>query len=149
MTDAIYFYSKKGDFFDLSNFSPHGFEDDSVVWPTVEHYYQAQKFAGDRAAAYREQIRLASSPGKAKVLGRSRAFALRPDWDAVKEDVMRHALQRKFADPALRRLLLSTGDRLLVEASPHDKYWGCGRDGQGRNRLGVLLMELREELRAS
>lgn len=147
MADVIYFYSKRDAFFELSNFSPHGFEENGASWPTVEHYYQAQKFAGDQAAAYREQIRLAPSPMKAKDLGSSRAILLRPDWEAVKEDVMRHALRRKFADPALRRLLLSTGERLLVEASPHDKYWGCGSDGHGRNRLGVLLMELRAELR--
>ena len=59
---------------------------------------------------------------------------------------MRRALRAKFgAHPALRALLLATGARPLVENAPADYYWGCGRSGTGRNRLGVLLMALRAE----
>jgi hypothetical protein len=66
----------------------------------------------------------------------------------VKEDVMREALRAKFAQyPALRELLLTTGDAELIESTANDRYWGDGGDGTGRNRLGVLLMELRTELR--
>src|SRR6478609_2939466 len=57
----ICFYSKTADHHELSNFSPFGFEEDGVHWDTVEHYFQAQKFAGPEHAAYRERIRLASS----------------------------------------------------------------------------------------
>jgi ribA/ribD-fused uncharacterized protein len=60
---------------------------------------------------------------------------------------MLHALRCKFADPELQVLLLSTGLRTLIENSPHDSYWGCGRDGKGENRLGVILMRVREDLR--
>jgi ribA/ribD-fused uncharacterized protein len=58
------------------------------------------------------------------------------------------ALRKKFAAEKLHDLLLSTGDRPLVEASPFDYYWGCGRSGTGKNRLGELLMQTRTELRA-
>jgi N-glycosidase YbiA len=43
--------------------------------------------------------------------------------------------------------LLATGDDLLVENAPGDYYWGCGKDGSGKNRLGTILMEVREILR--
>ena len=61
---------------------------------------------------------------------------------------MREALYAKFSrHPDLRSLLLSTGDQAIVEHTENDNYWGDGGDGNGRNRLGILLMELREKLR--
>ena len=59
---------------------------------------------------------------------------------------MLQALRKKFVQPALREILLGTAGRELVEASPGDSFWGSGRDGSGSNRLGHLLMRLREEL---
>lgn len=146
MARPIYFFTRNDPYFELSNFAPYGFEEDGLNWPTVEHYFQAQKFAGAESAAHRERIRTAHSPKDAKTLGQSRALPLRPDWEAVKEEIMRHALRQKFAQPELRALLLGTGRRPLIENSPFDRYWGIGKDGSGRNRLGVLLMELRAEL---
>jgi ribA/ribD-fused uncharacterized protein len=58
------------------------------------------------------------------------------------------ALCAKFTQhDSLLTLLLATGDAEIVENAPGDRYWGCGRDGTGKNRLGALLMELREALR--
>lgn len=82
----IFFYSTLGDYACFSNFSPHGFEVDGVYWPTVEHYFQAQKYAGTE---YEEQIRQAKSPKHAKTLGQRRDWPLRPDWEDVKLDIMR------------------------------------------------------------
>ena len=149
MSQPIYFYSRTTALYELSNFAPFGFEEDGHYWPTVEHYFQAQKFVLPAGAEHRERIRTAATPKQAKSLGRSRAHRIRPDWDDARDDVMRHALSRKFERPALRELLLGTGTRPLVEASPFDRYWGAGRDGTGRNRLGVLLMELRAALAES
>lgn len=147
MTRPVYFYASTDEFAEFSNFAPHGFEADGVYWPTVEHYFQAQKFVGPELAEHRERIRQARTPKDAKALGQSRRHALREDWEEVKEQVMLEGLRRKFAKPALRDLLLSTDRRPLVEASPSDPYWGAGVDGRGRNRLGRLLAQLREELR--
>jgi len=81
-------------------------------------------------------------------MGRRRDLPFRADWDAVKDDVMRVALRAKFTQhPALRALLLGTGDAVLVEHTRNDTYWADGGDGSGRNRLGELLVELRAALR--
>lgn len=114
-------------------------------WSTSEHYFQAQKFSG---TPYEEQIRLAKKPMEAAVMGRDRNFPLRKDWELVKDDVMRKAVLQKFkSHEDIRAILLSTGDQLIVENTPIDHYWGCGKDGKGKNRLGQILMEVREVLR--
>lgn len=143
---AIYFYSDREEpFGTFSNFSRHGFMLDDTYWPTSEHYFQAQKFVGTE---HEEIIRQSPAPKVAADRGRERSRPLRADWNEVKEDVMRRALQAKFAaHKSLRDLLLSTGDEEIVENAPGDFYWGVGRDGTGKNRLGFLLMELRAELR--
>jgi N-glycosidase YbiA len=140
----IYFYSTREPFGEFSNFSRHGIEIDGQWWPTTEHYFQAQKFED---ADYREQIRTATSAKQAAELGRSRAMPLRADWEAIKEEVMYRAVLAKFqAHPTLKELLLSTGSEEIVENAPGDYYWGCGKDGSGKNRLGHILMRVREEL---
>lgn len=97
----------------------------------------------------RERVRACVTPREAAAIGRDRTLPIRPDWEQVKEDVMRVALRAKFTQHAnIRRLLLDTGDAILVEHTRNDRYWGDGGDGSGRNRLGVLLMELRTQLRA-
>ena len=142
---AIYFYVPGDAYGALSNFSRHGVELDGLWWPTVEHFFQAQKFEDE---AYRERVRLARSPRDAKNLGRTRDRPLRADWDEVKEDVMLRACRQKFATHAdAREVLLSTGDEEIVENAPGDFFWGCGADGNGRNALGRILMQVREELR--
>jgi ribA/ribD-fused uncharacterized protein len=145
MSEPVKFYRQGDNWGEFSNFSPHPIELDGSTWPTSEHYFQAQKFAD---LAVRERVRQASGPGDAARLGR-RLPGLRADWEEVKEDVMRAALRAKFEQhPRLGRLLLSTGDRDIVEHTRNDAYWADGGDGSGRNRLGVLLMELRAQLRA-
>jgi N-glycosidase YbiA len=144
---AIYFYSTREEPYGcFSNFSAHGFELDGLYWPTSEHYFQAQKFVGTPHA---EEIRQARTPKQAAEMGRERHRPLRPDWEAVKDDVMRRAVRRKFETHAgIRAVLLGTGDEELVEATSGDYYWGCGTNGTGKNRLGQILMELRALLRA-
>lgn len=140
-----------GEFAFLSNF----YEQKSRImdgwgnrYPTVEHAFQAMKTTERQK---RSEIANAATPGKAKRLGRQ--VQLRPDWEEIKEDVMRACLRAKFSNPALGEKLLATGDQWLEEGNTwHDNYWGvcqCERcqDIRGRNRLGHLLMELREEMR--
>ncbi|MBE9128968.1 MULTISPECIES: NADAR family protein [unclassified Coleofasciculus] len=142
---TIYFYgTREKPYGCFSNFSSHGFELDGVWWHTSEHYFQAQKFAG---TPHLEQIRQVKTPKDAASMGRDRSRPLRPDWEQVKDDIMRKAVLCKFETHAdIREILLSTGDERIVENSPIDYYWGCGADGSGQNRLGQILMEIRERL---
>ena len=106
---AIYFYVPRDEWGWLSNFSPHGVELDGAWWPTVEHYFQAAKFV-ETDPAYAAMIRGVSKPKDAARLGRDRGHPLRPDWEAVKEDVMRRAVRCKLeTHPELREKILATG----------------------------------------
>ena len=143
---VINFYSTKDQYGCFSNFSRHPFELDGKQWLTTEHYFQAQKFPGNEA--YQEKIRLEKSPMVAARLGRSRAQPIRADWEQVKDELMKTALLAKFTqNKDILAILLSTGDAQLVEHTKNDRYWGDGGDGSGKNKLGLLLMEVREELR--
>jgi len=144
--NAIHFYRTSEPYGEFSNFSAHPIFLKGVLWPTTEHYFQAQKFEGTPRA---EEIRKTESPMVAARMGRSRKHPLRPDWESVKDEVMMEALRAKFLQHLpLADLLLSTGDAELVEHTSNDRYWADGGDGTGRNRLGQLLMELRTELGA-
>jgi ribA/ribD-fused uncharacterized protein len=144
MDEPLYFYTKTMPFWGLSNFSPPGVELNGIYWPTVEHFFQAQKFAEPEA---QQRIRQAATPKEARSLGQSRTFELRSDWNEVREEVMLRGLRLKFRNAAARELLLSTGNRMLVESSPFDYFWAAGQDGSGQNRLGHLLVQVRGELR--
>lgn len=141
------FYSVADEYGEFSNFSRHTVFLKGKRWPTSEHYFQAQKFAGQPDE---EEIRRANKPMLAAQMGRDRKRPLRRDWERVKEQVMLEALRAKFTQhEELTALLLGTGDAVLVEHTANDSYWGDGGDGTGKNRLGALLMQVRAELRAS
>ena len=138
--NTIKFYSRSQSFFEFSNFFPSSFYLEGKWWKTVEHYFQAKKTHDERDQEY---IRNSSSPALAKKMGLK--VKLRGDWEQVKEDVMYIALKAKFTqNTSLNMILLSTGSCDLREDSPSDTYWG-GRAG-AKNRLGELLMKLRDEL---
>ena len=143
MGRKILFYRVNEPYGFLSNFAPYPITLDGKVWPTSEHYFQAQKFAGTKHA---EVVRRAGSPMEAARLGRERTRPLRPDWNRVRDAVMRPAVRAKFTQhPELRDALLATGTATLVEHTDNDAYWADGGDGSGRNRLGQILMEIRAE----
>jgi ribA/ribD-fused uncharacterized protein len=147
MVSAIRFYRADGEYGFLSNFALYPITLDGKEWSTSEHYFQARKFLDEML---QEEIRSASTPGEAARLGRDRARPLRADWELVKDDVMYEVVLAKFSQhPDLRERLLSTGDAYLVEHTEKDGYWGDGGDGSGKNRLGSILMRVREELRRS
>lgn len=129
---------------EFSNFYRFPVTINGKEWKSTEHYYQAMKFIDPKI---QQHIADQTIPRLAADEGRRTDFPLRADWETVKDDVMRIALRAKFSNPELRYLLLSTGDEKIVEDSPTDPYWGVGKDGSGKNMLGILLMELREQLR--
>jgi hypothetical protein len=141
----INFYLSSDEYGCFSNFSPHHIYLKDKIWRTSEHYFQAQKFAGTE---FEEKVRLAPSPKEAANLGRNRNFPLRKDWEEIKDKVMLEALEAKFTQHKdLKEILLATGTALLVEHTHRDFYWGDGGDGSGLNKLGKLLMQVRESLK--
>jgi ribA/ribD-fused uncharacterized protein len=141
---AIKFYRTGDPYGEFSNFAAFPVHLKGVVWPTSEHYFQAQKFAGTP-----HELRETPSPMIVARMGRDRGRPLRADWDAVKDDIMREVVLAKFQQhPALRELLLSTGDAEIIEHTKNDRYWGDGGNCNGANMLGRILMEVREQLRS-
>lgn len=142
--DEIRFWRSSDPFGCLSNFYAAPIEIDGKIWPTTEAYYQAMKFADE---SLQEFVRLAPNPKEAKTRAYQFPSALRADWDEVKESVMISALRAKISQhPRIREKLLESGNARLIEASPYDSYWGEGKDRKGQNRLGELLMQIRNEL---
>jgi len=145
----------------LSHFHPSPFLLDAETWPTVEHFYQAQK---SDHPDYKAAIRAAVSPGAVKRLAappdapgrssqkswfRKNGIMPRADWHEVKLDIMRRADWAKYSqNPDLAQTLLATNSAELIEDSPFEPFWGTGRDGNGQNWAGRVLMEVRERLRS-
>ncbi|MBE9124629.1 MULTISPECIES: NADAR family protein [unclassified Coleofasciculus] len=145
---TIYFYKADGLYGCFSNFSLHPIEIDDLYWSTVEHYYQAHKFVGTEDEAAILAIRNAQTPLEAATLGRDRTRRRRSDWEQVKLQIMWRGVLRKFLTHTdIQAILLNTGEELLVEDSPCDYYWGCGKDKTGQNQLGKTLMNVRQEIR--
>jgi N-glycosidase YbiA len=141
---AIRFFSTREAYGKFSNFAPFPISIEGRVWPTVEYYFQAQKFVGTK---YEEAIRVTRSAMIAAKMGRDRKKPLRKDWESVRDAIMLEAIQAKFTQhPVLGSLLLSTGNTELIEHTEKDRYWGDGGDGRGGNRLGQILMQIRLEL---
>lgn len=141
----IKFWTPKGFNGFMSNFYEAPFVVNGVTYPTNEHFFQSQKFAGTSAEQY---ILSLSTPAETAKEGKRRDFPLRKNWEEVKEEIMLIGLRAKFSqNDEIRKKLLNTGDAVLIENSPYDYYWGAGADGSGKNRLGVLLMQVREEFK--
>jgi ribA/ribD-fused uncharacterized protein len=141
---SIKFYSTKGPYGAFSNFSRYPINVDNVIWPTSEHYFQAQKFAGTE---HEDEIRAAKTPSEAARMGRDRNRPLRKDWEEVKWQIMFNIVYEKFYQHKdIRELLLSTGDADIIEHTANDSYWGDGGDGSGKNQLGEVLMMVRDTL---
>lgn len=110
-------------------------------YPTTEHAFQAAKTLNEDS---RIQIAHTKDPADAKRLGRR--VTLRPHWNTLRDIIMYEICQIKFTNKALRRMLLDTGSEELVEGNTwNDTYWGVCR-GQGQNKLGKILMKIREDL---
>ena len=141
---TIHFYHSDQPWGELSNFSRHAVFLRERIWPTVEHFYQAQKCID---AEYQESIRCCETPMLAKAAAARVAMDdYQANWCKVKEVVMLEGLRAKFQQhPDLSSRLLSTGKSTLIEYTQNDSYWGSGH-GDGKNRLGHLLMKVRAEL---
>ena len=127
----------------LSNFYSHPLVLDGVGYNNAEAAFQAQSAADE--GSKRKFARLSGI--KAKAYGRR--IVRRDDWDEQAQDsAMREVLAAKFKDKELAEKLCDTGDEDLINMNQfRDEYWGVTIHG-GRNKLGLLLMELRDKLQA-
>ncbi|KAK2760766.1 hypothetical protein FQN54_002002 [Arachnomyces sp. PD_36] len=119
--------------------------------------HQKAQIYSDKAMA--DKILDTKSPAEAKYLARTINMSADKGkrWERQKYDVVERGTFLKFTqNPDLKRRLLETGERELVEASPSDRVWGVGfpagtaernRDSWGMNLLGQVLMNVRERLR--
>ena len=130
----------KGEYAFLSNFQKCMVEFEGITYPSVEHAFQAAKTL-DRD----ERLKFTKgSPVTVKGMGRR--LKLRSDWEDVKDSVMYICLKSKFQNPEMRKKLLDTGDAVLIEGNNHgDRYWGVV-NGEGQNKLGRLLMQIRSDI---
>lgn len=119
-----------------------GFVYGNLHFTSTESFYQAMKTMNPT-----DRKRISQMNGyNAKREGKK--IQLRDDWEEVKDDVMLFALRLKFKNAKLRKKLLDTGDSLLIEGNFHgDHYWGVCK-GLGLNKLGLFIMQVREEIRA-
>lgn len=146
--ERVRFYER--DFYPLSNFSAFTLQWDGMRFDTSEAAYHYEKFRYTSHNRLRGEIRWAASAHEAFKIAERNKHLRRPDWDEIKLDVMRAILRAKVDQHEyVRRKLLATGDRLLVEDSWRDDYWGWGPNRDGQNWLGRLWMELRDQLKAA
>ena len=141
----VHFFMPDGPNGELSTHYPAALLAGGKEWPTVEHYFQAHKFA---EGAHQEELRARPTALQAHLLGRERRAGqqLRADWDQVRTSVMLDALRyRCLASQQCRDALIATAERRLVYDEPRDAFWGCGEGGGGLNRLGSLLEIVRAE----
>jgi ribA/ribD-fused uncharacterized protein len=149
LTDAETIMQFRGQYAFLSNFYPVPVQFGTQNYPTLEHAFQAAKCPDDEAHV--SAILAAPTPGNAKYIGRR--CKLRPDWEESKDRVMLGLLRLKFYKPYLKACIISTGGAVLIDGNYwHDNYWGhceclrCSRLTHA-NKLGLLLMQVRSELR--
>jgi ribA/ribD-fused uncharacterized protein len=150
----VFFYEQ--DFYVLSNFSAFQLKWVGIEFDTSEHAYHFLKFRPQFDEGTNEQRKLrgeimyARSAHDAFKLAETNKHLRRPDWDTVKVGIMRELLRAKADQHEyVRRKLLATGDRELIEDSCRDSFWGWGPNRDGKNMLGKLWMEVRTELRAA
>ena len=147
LMEKIMFYRTGDTYGEFSNFSAYPILMHGMLWPTVEHYFQANKFEDP---VHIEKIRSTISPMEAAKIGRIRHDSFKQNWDSIKDNVMCEALYAKFTQhDSLKQLLLNTQGKELIEHTVNDSYWADGMDGFGRNKLGCFLMDLRFKLMAA
>ncbi len=129
----------------LSTYSSHAFQLENSTWSTVEHYYQSHKFQN----SYGAQIAETLTPREAYELGNKWFKPKRRDFKQVRNVLMSRALYSKaIQNEEVKNYLLETEDKLIIETSLFDHYWGIGRDQRGMNNLGKLWMEIRKKIRS-
>lgn len=129
----------RGEYFFLSNFYPSPIKYNGHLFPTAEHAYQASKALNEEDFL---KVLNANTPAEAKKLGRS--IKKVDNWEEKKVIIMKEILEEKFSDTSLKNMLLKVEGTIVEENFWKDTFWGVC-DGVGKNILGKLLMNIRDE----
>jgi ribA/ribD-fused uncharacterized protein len=151
--------ASKGEYRNFSNDSEHPIEVDGEKFPTVEHYFQAMKAKEFDDQEIYKKIVSSKTPKAAKAAGKKVKNFVTEVWDAKREAVMEKGVKAKFVQhPELRKQLLETKDKIIGKADARNTFWGIGTGmssdkakvpskWRGQNKLGKLLMEIRQTLK--
>lgn len=146
----ILYSSKSVEYKFLSNFYICDIHIDGIRYNHVEGYYQSQKFAGVHKTAFKH-ISNIYAPSIARNAARKYIMdnKRQEEWEeGLGIAVMMKGMMAKFiGNSELQDKLLATGDSILIENAPWDDYWGSGKDGNGKNMSGRILMEVRNAIR--
>jgi len=142
----------------LSQWYESNFEIDGIHYPTAEHYMMAEKARLFNDSEALKKILESKHPGDAKKQGRTVKGYQDDVWKKHRFNIVVCGNQAKFSqNEKLKEFLINTNDRVLVEASPHDRVWGIGLEQtnpdaensakwRGLNLLGFALMKVRTEI---
>jgi ribA/ribD-fused uncharacterized protein len=140
--NSIFFYEHE--FYVFSNFSSFMLEWKGELWMTSEHAYHSEKFLEENM---KQHIRDSRSAHDAMKFAYANKDKYRKDWEEIKLDVMKAILRAKVEQhPYVKKKLLESEGRQLIEDSWRDAYWGWGPNKDGQNQLGKLWMEVRREV---
>jgi N-glycosidase YbiA len=139
------FYSEKMPTNWLGNYSKHPISIDGNLWPTVEHYFQSEKFIDIH---HKEFILKTESPSEVKKYAWRHEAFVRNDWKEIRLGTMQKALIAKFsAYKYLKNALVETDRRELIERSPSDTFWGRSINKTGLNMMGATLIKIRNQIK--
>lgn len=141
----IFFYEQE--FYVFSNFSAFKLDWKGEVWMTSEHAYHSEKFEDPEIL---NELRNTRSAHDAFKLACANKDKYRKDWNSIKLGIMKEILRAKVEQhPYVKKKLLESGDKEIIENSWRDSYWGWGPNKDGENNLGKLWMEIRREIKES
>ena len=142
--NQIFFYEQE--FYPFSNFSSFKLNWNGYDWMTSEHAYHSEKFINNPKII--EQLKQSRSAHDAMVIAYANKNKYRDDWDEIKLDIMKSILTAKVEQhPYVKKKLLESGDKELIENSWRDDFWGWGQNKDGQNHLGKIWMKVREEFK--
>ncbi len=141
----LLFYRSSGDYGYLSNLYKRDVKFENRIFRSSEDAYQFGKPLDCMTA---EWLISAPKPHLCAMAAHGLlAFDITPDWQKIKVPRMLDVLRAKFTQHEdLKQKLIDTGDAVLIEDSKTDAFWGIGKKRNGKNMLGILLMQVREEL---
>ena len=149
----------KGEYKTFDNQAEYPIQINDTKYPSVEHYFQAQKALEFDDKEIYEKIMKTPSGKAVKALGKKVRNFIKELWDSKRLEIMMKGIRAKFIQhPELQKQLLETGNKKIGEADPRNTYWGIGTSintelskdpskWKGQNQLGKILMILRDEFK--